>query len=118
MITIISIGRKYDEHQAADIRIDATRWPAPPPDYRQLDGRHGAIQTSVLTPDPLVLDFLILVAGWASTLARLQEQVTVVIECAEGIHRSVAGAECLLALVRDTGADATVFHRDLGRRAA
>lgn len=118
MITIISTGRSYGEPQPGDFRIDATRWPAPPPTHRQLDGRHSVIQTSVLTPDPLVLESLVLAAGWACTLDRLQDQVTVIIECNEGIHRSVAGAEALLAYVREMGEEATVFHRDLGRRAS
>lgn len=118
MITIISTGRKYNEPQASDMHLDARKWPCPAPELRQLDGRHAAVQTAVLTPDPAVLKRLTQAAGFAAILAQDQDQVTVVIECNEGIHRSVAGAECLHALIRDAGGESTVFHRDLGRRAS
>ena len=118
MITIISIGKKYDQAQPCDIHLDATEWPTPPPGHRQLDGRHPTIQTSVLTRNPIIFEHLLLTAQFAKILAQGQDQVTVVIECNEGIHRSVSGAEALLAYVTELGEDATVFHRDLGRRSA
>lgn len=118
MITIISIGKKYDQAQPCDIHIDATQWPTPPPGHRKADGRHPAIQTSVLTRNPVIFEYLLLAAQFAAILAKGQDQVTVIIECNEGIHRSVAGAEALLAYVRELGEEATVFHRDLGRRAS
>ncbi|MDN6707025.1 RNase adapter RapZ [Corynebacterium glyciniphilum] len=118
MITIISIGKKYDQPQPCDIHLDATEWPTPPPGHRKADGRHPAIQTSVLTRNPIIFEHLLLTAQFAQRLAQEQDQVTVVIECSEGIHRSVAGAEALLAYVTELGEEATVFHRDLGRRSA
>ncbi|WP_291479831.1 RNase adapter RapZ [Corynebacterium sp.] len=118
MITIISIGKKYDQPQPCDIHLDATEWPTPPPGYRKLDGRHGVIQTSVLTGNPVLFSYLLLAAQFAQRLAQEQDQVTVVIECSEGIHRSVAGAEALLAYITELGEEGTVFHRDLGRRAS
>lgn len=118
MITIISIGKKYDQPLVADIHLDATNWPKPPEGYRQLDGRHPEIQTSVLTRNPIIFEHLLLAAQFAKILARGQDRVTVVIECAEGIHRSVAGAEALLAYVRELGEESMLHHRDLGRRAS
>lgn len=117
MITVMSIGRKYGVDQPADIRVPALSWPSPPPAARSMDGRHPQIQAVALS-NPVVADELKITADYARTLDEKFDNVTVVIECNEGIHRSVAGAEFLTAYLREVGADVEVFHRDLGRRAA
>lgn len=118
MITVISTGRKHGVDQPWDIHVPAYNWPAPPAHLRQSDGRDDRVAAAVLRPNPVVLDELKITADFARALAEHLDEVTVVVECNEGIHRSVAGAEFIAGYARQYGADARVFHRDLGRRTA
>ena len=116
MITVYSIGEKYRDPLIGDIDVPAFCWPSPPPVLRPLDGRDRRVAESVLFPLPVVLDELRIVADYARALAEHQDEVTVVVECAEGIHRSVAGAEFIAEYARRYGAETRVIHRDVGRR--
>lgn len=116
MITAVSIGGNYREPLAGDIDVPAYCWPTPPPVLRPLDGRDRRVAEAVLYPMPVVLDELRIVAEYARSLTEHQDEVTVVVECNEGIHRSVAGAEFIAEYAGRYGADTRVIHRDLGRR--
>lgn len=118
MITVISTGRNHGVDQPWDIHVPAYNWPAPPPILRTLDGRHDQVAAAVLHPNPVVLDELKITADFARTLAEHQDEVTVVVECNDGIHRAVAGAEFIAGYARQHGTETRVFHRDLGRRSA
>lgn len=118
MITVISIGEKHRTPVPADIHVPAFSWPSPPPVLRPLDGRDWRVADAVLFPLPVVMDELRIVADYARALAEHQADVTVVVECAEGIHRSVSGAECIADYVQRCGGEVRVVHRDLGRRTA
>lgn len=118
MITVISTGKRFGVSPPCDIHVPAWDWPAPPPALRQLDGRAGPVAKAVLCTNPIVLDQLKTVANYARSLAEHQDEVTVVVECAEGIHRSVAGAEFIEDVLGYDGVDVRTIHRDLGRRSS
>lgn len=117
MITVMSAGAKYGADQPADIRVAANHWPAPPPHLRHLTGLTNQIQAVTLLTNPVVVDYLRAVGQYARTLAA-DRDVLVLIECAEGMHRSVAGALFLHGFLTELGEEVTVTHRDLWRAAS
>lgn len=115
MITIMSAGANHGEDQPADIRVSAHSWPRPPEAFRQMTGLTNEIQVATLMPNPVVMDYLRMTGEYARTLAAGRGRVLVLVECAEGLHRSVAGAMFLHGYLTELGEEVTVTHRDLWR---
>ena len=120
-ITVLSFGFKYGIPVDADMVADVRFLPNPYWDelLRPLTGQDLAVSQSVIE-QPGALDFL---THFQELLGPMREGylregkrlVTVAIGCTGGKHRSVAMTEELASMLRDTGLQASVFHRDLGR---
>jgi RNase adapter protein RapZ len=120
-VTAVSFGFKYGLPVDADFVVDL-RWIANPhwvPELRPQTGRDTAVAEYVLSR-PVARSFLDRYADLLRDVAEGFERegkryLTVAIGCTGGKHRSVAGAEALVARLRERDMVAEAEHRDLGR---
>ena len=118
---VVSFGFKYGLPVDADLVVDVRFLPNPHwiPELRDLTGRDPEVRDYVLAQQDTdtFLDryseiLAIIGAGYRRESKRY---LTLAVGCTGGKHRSVAIAEELARRLRESGVQATVTHRDLGR---
>ena len=121
-VTIMSFGFKHGMPVDADMVADARFLPNPFWDesLRDLTGRDAAVADAVLAGDGADA-FLEHLASLVRTtrdgyLREGKRFVTVAVGCTGGMHRSVALAEVLSAMLESPHAVVGVEHRDLGKQ--
>ena len=119
--TVMSFGYKYGLPVDADLVVDCRFLPNPHwvPELRPQTGLSEAVSSYVLS-QPGAEDFLQRLQGLFQTMSpgyvrEGKRQVTVAIGCTGGKHRSTAMSEEFGRRLRETGAQVSVLHRDLGK---
>lgn len=115
MITVISCGERHGPAPAADVVIDATTWPIPEAILRGADGFDPVIREICLFGNPVVIPALEAVSQAVEALEIHRDEVTVVVICRDGKHRSVSGAEWMAWRLGEAvgRTDVTIIHRDI-----
>lgn len=116
MITIVSCGVTNAPPPIGDLTFDCRGMPDPSPAVQDTPGTVPGVLNLIAQANPLVpgvLDFLV-GAVWRLAETRRTEDVSLVLVCSAGWHRSVAVAEEVARRLRtDGGVEVTVVHRDL-----
>lgn len=119
--TVMSFGFKYGIPVDADMVVDMRFLPNPHwvPELRPLTGLDDNVLTYVLA-QPAAMQFLDRLEGlldvvYAGFLQERKQFITLAVGCTGGKHRSVAIAEEVGARMSQSGVEALVVHRDLGR---
>lgn len=120
-VSVVSFGYKFGLPLDADMVFDVRFLPNPHwvPGLRELDGRDQEVRDYLVEKEGTTefLDrmrdlFKVLIPGFQS---EGRHYLTVAIGCTGGRHRSVLLAEEVGALIRETGLDVKVLHRDVDR---
>lgn len=119
-VTILSFGHKYGMPEA-DVVFDARCLENPywVPELRPLSGLDAPVREFVFA-HPESRELLERSAAFLRCQLRLSERhgaeaLTVAVGCTGGRHRSVAVAEALAGVLRETGCAVLVQHRDILR---
>ena len=120
-VAVMSFGFKNGLPLDADLVLDVRFLPNPHwvPELRPQTGLSEAVSSYVLS-QPGAEDFLQRLQGLFQTMSpgyvrEGKRQVTVAIGCTGGKHRSTAMSEEFGRRLRETGAQVSVLHRDLGK---
>lgn len=116
MITIISCGLTNGPPPAATLTYDCRSMPDPSPVILDLPGTTPGVLDLMVEANPMVRDVLDFLVGavWSLAGPAGGEDVTLVLVCSAGWHRSVAVAqEVARRLTNPDGPAVTVCHRDL-----
>lgn len=114
MITIISCGITNGAPPVGDLTFDCRTMPDPSPVVQDVSGEHPIVLEILVHDNPMVpavLDFLV---GATHKLACQKDDVSLVLVCSAGWHRSVAIAdEVARRLAAHHPEGVRVIHRDL-----
>ena len=120
-VSVVSFGYKFGLPLDADLVFDVRFLPNPHwvPGLRELDGRDQAVRDYLIEKEGTT-DFLdrmrdlfkVLLPGYQN---EGRHYLTVAIGCTGGRHRSVLLSEEIASLIRETGLDVKVLHRDVER---
>lgn len=120
-VTISSFGHKFGPQTEADWVLDArlVRNPFWVDELRPLTGLDPAVRDYVMA-DPAAAELVRRGAGvltWALQryAGRGRRYLHIAVGCTGGRHRSVVLAEAMAPLLRDTGVEVTVRHRDVDK---
>ncbi|MET7924755.1 RNase adapter RapZ [Streptomyces sp. NPDC005349] len=116
-VEIVSFGYLHDEPPTAHLTVDLRhhfRDPHVSPELRYMTADDAAVRATVLgTPGVSALVLATATAVEAFASGPSAGVITVADGCAGGRHRAPVFARALAELLRDTGHDVTVQHRDL-----
>lgn len=114
MITIISCGVRNSPPPPGDLTFDCQGMPDPSPVIQDLPGTTPGVLQLIAEANPMVpavLDFLV---GAVHRVRSVQDDVSLVLVCSAGWHRSVAVAEEVARRLRIHYTDGIqIIHRDL-----
>lgn len=120
-VTVSSFGHKFGPQTEADWVLDArvVRNPFWVAELRPLTGLDDAVRDYVMA-DPAAAELVRRSAGilaWivARYADRGRRYLHIAVGCTGGRHRSVVLAEAMAPLLRGTGVDVTVRHRDVAK---
>jgi UPF0042 nucleotide-binding protein len=121
VVTVSSFGFKYGLPIDADIVIDVRFLPNPyySAELRDLTGENAAVRDFVLgraeTKEFLHAWFDLLAVLMPGYQAEGKTQLSIVMGCTGGMHRSVVLADETADYLRAKGFEVTVGHRDMGK---
>lgn len=114
MITIISCGITNAPPPSGDLSFDCRTMPDPSPIVQDVSGKHPIVLQILLNDNPMVSSVLDFLASATHRLQSVQGDVSLVVVCSAGWHRSVAIAdEVARRLSHSHPEGITVIHRDL-----
>lgn len=112
MITVISCGISNGGPPPGDLWFDCTSLPDPSPIIHDTPGTAPGVFDLIERSNPMVMPVVGLLVSSVRKLSAFQEDVSVVLVCSAGWHRSVALAEAVAQRLRASH-EVQVIHRDL-----
>ena len=112
MITVISCGLSNGDPPRGDLWFDCTSLPDPSPIIHDTPGTAPGVFHLIEQSNPMVKPVVELLVSSVHKLSAYQENVSVVLVCSAGWHRSVALAEAVTHSLR-LSHEVQVIHRDL-----
>lgn len=113
MITVISCGRSNGTPPPGDLTFDCSTMPDPSPIIQDTPGTAPGVLNLIADANPMVSPIIRFLIQVTMKLCRVQEDVTVVLVCSAGWHRSVACAQEIGRVLELFDLPVQVIHRDL-----